>query len=103
MKPRRAGGAAVHPTTPSRPAPSPPRVCPTFISRRASQFAVSPDDSNHYLVAEASGGIWLTYNDGTTWTPVFDNYGSYSIGAITIDPKNPSIRSEERRVGKEWR
>jgi photosystem II stability/assembly factor-like uncharacterized protein len=46
---------------------------------------------NHYLIAEASGGIWLTYNNGTTWTPVFDSYGSYSIGTITIDPKNPSI------------
>jgi photosystem II stability/assembly factor-like uncharacterized protein/cell fate (sporulation/competence/biofilm development) regulator YlbF (YheA/YmcA/DUF963 family) len=66
-------------------------IGPAFISGRASQFAVFPDDSNHYLVAEASGGIWLTYNNGTTWTPVFDNYGSYSIGAITIDPKNPSI------------
>src|SRR5580700_7277991 len=66
-------------------------IGPAFISGRASQFAVFPDDSNHYLVAEASGGIWLTYNNGTTWTPVFDNYGSYSIGTIAIDPKNPSI------------
>ncbi len=33
----------------------------------------------------------MTDNNGTTWTPVFDNYGSYSIGWITIDPKNPSI------------
>jgi len=65
-------------------------VGPAFISGRVSQFAVFPDSPSHYLVAEASGGIWLTYNDGTTWTPVFDNYGSYSIGTITIDPKNPT-------------
>ena len=39
----------------------------------------------------ASGNIFSTTNNGTTWTPVFDNYGSYSIGWITIDPKNPSI------------
>ena len=67
------------------------QIGPAFISGRISQIAVFPDDSNHYLVAEASGGVWLTYNNGTTWTPVFDNYGSYSIGTITIDPKNPSI------------
>src|SRR5678809_1720290 len=29
-------------------------------------------------------------SNGTTWTPVFDNEPSYSIGAIAIDPKNPS-------------
>jgi photosystem II stability/assembly factor-like uncharacterized protein len=66
-------------------------IGPAFVSGRVSQIAVFPDDSNHYLIAEASGGVWLTYNNGTTWTPVFDNYGSYSIGTITIDPKNPSV------------
>jgi len=66
-------------------------IGPAFISGRVSQFAMFPDDSNHYLAAEASGGVFMTTNNGTTWTPVFDNYGSYSIGAITIDPKNPSI------------
>ncbi len=29
-------------------------------------------------------------NDGTTWTPVFDSQGSYLIGTVIIDPKNPS-------------
>jgi hypothetical protein len=29
------------------------------------------------------------FNNGTTWTPVFDKEGSYSIGAIALDPKNP--------------
>ncbi len=66
-------------------------IGPTFISGRVSQIAMFPDSTSHYLIAEASGGLWLTYNNGTTWTPVFDNQGSYSIGTITIDPKNPSI------------
>jgi photosystem II stability/assembly factor-like uncharacterized protein len=67
------------------------QIGPAMISGRISQIAVFPDDSNHYLLAEASGNIFMTVNNGTTWTPVFDNYGSYSIGWITIDPKNPSI------------
>src|SRR5215813_1279826 len=66
-------------------------IGPAFVSGRVSQIAVFPDDSNHYLIAEASGGVWATTNNGTTWTPVFDTYGSYSIGTITIDQKNPSI------------
>ncbi len=67
------------------------QIGPAFISGRISQTAVFPDDSNHYLVAEASGGLWLTFNNGTTWQPVFDTYGSYSIGYVAIDPRNPSI------------
>ena len=66
-------------------------IGPVFISGRISQIAMFPDSTSHYLIAEASGGVWLTHNNGTTWTPVFDNQGSYSIGTITIDPKNPSI------------
>jgi hypothetical protein len=42
------------------------QIGPAFISGRVSQIAMFPDDSNHYLVAEASGGVWLTYNNGTT-------------------------------------
>jgi photosystem II stability/assembly factor-like uncharacterized protein len=67
------------------------QIGPAFVSGRISQIAVFTDDSNHYLVALASGNIFATKNNGTTWTPVFDNYGSYSIGWITIDPRNPSI------------
>jgi photosystem II stability/assembly factor-like uncharacterized protein len=66
-------------------------IGPAMISGRIAQIAMFPDDSNHYLVAEASGNIFMTVNNGTTWTPVFDTYGSYSIGWIAIDPRNPSI------------
>jgi hypothetical protein len=52
-------------------------------------FAVDPTNVSRYYVAVASGGVWKTVNAGITWTPVFDNEGSYSIGAITLDPKNP--------------
>ncbi len=62
---------------------------PAFTSGRVSGFAVDPSNPSHYFVAAASGGVWKTINNGTTWTPVFDNEGSYSIGAIVLDPKNP--------------
>ncbi len=67
------------------------QIGPAFVSGRISQIAMFPDDSNHYLIALASGNIFATTNNGTTWTPVFDTYGSYSIGWIAIDPKNPSL------------
>jgi photosystem II stability/assembly factor-like uncharacterized protein len=64
-------------------------IGPAFTSGRVIGFAVDPNNSAHYFVASASGGVWKTVNNGATWTPVFDREGSYSIGCITLDPKNP--------------
>ncbi len=64
-------------------------IGPAFTSGRVTGFAVDPGNPTHYFVAAASGGVWKTINNGTTWTPVFDKEGSYSIGAIALDPKNP--------------
>jgi photosystem II stability/assembly factor-like uncharacterized protein len=64
---------------------------PAVTSGRVVGFAVHPTNPDHYYVAVASGGVWKTINGGTSWTPVFDNEGSYSIGYVTLDPKNPSV------------
>jgi photosystem II stability/assembly factor-like uncharacterized protein len=66
-------------------------IGPAVSSGRVVGFAVDPRDSSHYYAAAASGGVWKTTNAGTTWTPIFDNEGSYSIGVVVLDPKNPSI------------
>lgn len=64
-------------------------IGPAVTSGRVVSFAIHPDNRDHYYVAAASGGVWKTTNAGTTWTPVFDNEGSYSIGYVALDPKNP--------------
>ena len=64
-------------------------IGPAFTSGRVIGFAVDPTNPAHYFAAAASGGVWKTVNNGTTWVPVFDNEGAYSIGAIVLDPKNP--------------
>lgn len=64
---------------------------PAVMSGRVVGFAVHPDDRSKYFAAVASGGVWKTENAGVTWTPVFDNEGSYSIGCVTLDPKNPNV------------
>ena len=66
-------------------------IGPAFTSGRVVGFAVDPQNSQHYFVAAASGGVWRTTNDGTSWTPVFDKEGSYSIGTVVVDPRNPSV------------
>ena len=64
---------------------------PALTSGRISDFAMHPDNSKIYYVATASGGVWKTDNAGTTFKPLFDSQGSYSIGVVTLDPSNPNI------------
>lgn len=64
-------------------------IGPALTSGRISDIAVHPENINEYFVAVASGNVWKTQNNGTTWEPVFDNEGSYSIGCVTYDPNNP--------------
>ena len=66
-------------------------VGPAITSGRIADFAVHPDNPKIYYVATASGGVWKTVNGGTTYQPLFDQQGSYSIGVVTIDPHNDDI------------
>lgn len=66
-------------------------IGPASTSGRISDIAVVPTKTSTWYVAVASGGVWKTVNSGTTWTPVFDGEGSYSIGCVTVDPNNPNV------------
>lgn len=66
-------------------------VGPALMSGRIVGFAVHPENRAKFYIAVASGGVWKTENAGVTWTPVFDNEGSYSIGCVVLDPKNPNV------------
>ncbi len=63
-------------------------IGPALMSGRIADIAVDPMDRSTWYVAVGSGGVWKTNNRGTTWTPVFDGQGSYSIGSLAIDPDN---------------
>lgn len=66
-------------------------IGPAITSGRISDFAVHPQNRSTYYVATSSGGVWKTVNAGTTYTPIFDAQGSYSIGCIAMDSNNPNI------------
>ena len=66
-------------------------IGPAQASGRISDFAVNPDNSKEYYVAVSSGGVWKTTNSGTTYSPIFDGEGSYSIGCVTLDPNNSNV------------
>ncbi len=66
-------------------------IGPAMTSGRIADFAVNPENHSEWYVAVASGNVWKTTNNGTTFRPVFDSYGSYSMGCITMDPDNPHV------------
>lgn len=66
-------------------------VGPALTSGRIADIAVNPDNHSEYYIAAAAGGVWKTTNAGTTFKPIFDNYGSYSIGALAMDPNNSNV------------
>src|SRR4051794_40149311 len=58
---------------------------------RVDDIAVVDSDPSIIYVGFATGGIWKSTNNGTTWTPIFDQYPVSSIGDIAIAPSNPDI------------
>ncbi len=68
-------------------------IGPTNVSGRATDVeVVMPKGKNFTIyVATASGGVWKTVNEGTTWEPIFDKAPSTAIGDLAIAPSNPDI------------
>src|SRR5438874_12186885 len=62
----------------------------TMSGRIAAIDAVWEKDRLTVYIGAASGGVWKSVNGGTTYKPVFDKQGVLSIGAVTIEPKNPN-------------
>ena len=66
-------------------------IGPALTSGRIVGIAVHPKDPAVIYVAAASGGVWKTENAGASWQPIFDSQGSYSIGVVTLDPRDPKV------------
>ena len=64
-------------------------IGPAFMSGRISDIDVHPERQSTWYVSVGSGGVWKTVNAGTTFTPIFDDQDSYSIGCLAIDPSAP--------------
>ena len=65
-------------------------VGPALTSGRIVDLAVHPTNQNVWYVAAASAGIWKTTNHGTSFTSIFDNYGSFSTACVELAPSNPN-------------
>ena len=68
-------------------------IGPTNISGRCTDVeAISPHGSNYTIwIGSATGGVWKSTNEGTSFEPVFEEMPTASIGDIAIDPNNNDV------------
>jgi photosystem II stability/assembly factor-like uncharacterized protein len=64
---------------------------PALTSGRIIDLAVDPRDARVWYIATAGGGVWKTTNAGTSFTPIFDDQKSFSIGCVTVDPHDSLV------------
>ncbi len=59
-----------------------------YVSGRVTAMVVDPCDSTGKTVflGGAQGGVWLTTNGGTTWSPLTDSAASLAIGSLAVPP-----------------
>lgn len=59
-------------------------IGPTIMSGRVTDVAVNPENPTEFYVAYASGGVWHTTNNGTSFTPILDNSNTQNVGDIAV-------------------
>lgn len=66
-------------------------IGPGLTTGRISDLEVDPNNSNVWYLTVGSSGLWKTVNRGNTWTPIFDEYPSYSLGTVVVDPRDSNV------------
>ena len=88
---------------PSIPAQETARVSPSLFGEmrwrsigphRASRTRAAAGHPTHpytFYMGVCNGGVWKTTDAGRTWTPIFDDQPTGSIGTIAVAPSDPRI------------
>ncbi len=66
-------------------------VGPYFMGGRVCDIEGFALDPFRLLAAAASGGLWLTENSGTTWTPLFESESAFGFGDVAVSGKNKNL------------
>ncbi|WP_299609822.1 glycosyl hydrolase [uncultured Aquimarina sp.] len=66
-------------------------IGPSVMSGRVVDVDVNPQNTAEFYVGYASGGLWYTKNNGTTFEPILDNAETINVGDIAVDWKKGTI------------
>ncbi len=66
-------------------------IGPASMGGRIDDLAVVENNPYVIYVGFATGGLWKSTNNGTTFQPIFDNYSNASIGDVTVSQTDPNI------------
>jgi hypothetical protein len=66
-------------------------IGPTIMSGRVVGFAVNPNNPIEFYVGYASGGVWHTKNNGTSFIPVLDSSPTQNVGSLAMDWKSNTL------------
>ncbi|HZP48328.1 MAG TPA: hypothetical protein VFB07_07340 [Vicinamibacterales bacterium] len=66
-------------------------IGPGLATGRIQDVQIDPRHPDVWYVASAFGGLWKTVNRGTTFTPVFDEQGAFTLCCVAIDPKDSNV------------
>src|SRR5436853_4634902 len=62
-----------------------------FRGGRTRAVAGVPSQPNVFYIAQVNGGVWKTDDYGRTWTPIFDDQPTGSVGCIAVAPSDSNI------------
>ncbi len=58
---------------------------------RVNTMIVDPNNANTYYVGSPAGGIWVSKDTGSTWSPLSDFLPQIGVSGIAIDPNDSDI------------
>jgi len=67
------------------------RMIGPFRGGRTRAACGVPSQPNVFYMAQVNGGVWKSDDYGRTWTPIFDDQPTQSIGAIAVALSDPNI------------
>ena len=62
-----------------------------FRAGRTKAAAGVPSQPFTFYIGMVNGGVWKTTNAGRTWTPIFEDQPTGSIGTIAVAPSDPNV------------
>src|SRR5262249_32307072 len=66
-------------------------IGPAISTGRGQDIAIDPKNPNTWYIATAFGGLWKTTNRGVTFSPIFDDGGSFTLCCVVVDPRNSNV------------